>query len=247
VIATIIALFACQFVQAQRNIRDSNIVITAIGAQAGLNVPAGDLADRFGNAAQVGGQFMLKLKNNWMFQVDGTYFFGRTVKEDSVFKNFTTSTGLIIGRGGNPAELIVMQRGYTFMLSAGKIFPWIGPNPNSGIHLSLGAGFMEHKLFIRDEFGEVPQLEGEYIKGYDRLTNGFALRQTIGYQHFSNYRYFNYFIGLEFTEGFTRNRRDLNFDTMQRDNSQRIDIFCSLVARWYFPFYKRQPKEFYFY
>lgn len=232
---------------AQRNVRDSSTVITAIGAHVGYNFPMADMAKRFGSAGQVGGAFMLKLKSNWVIQFDGTYFFGSTVKEDSIFKNFTTPQGIIIDRTGNPAEIKVTERGYTFMLSAGKLFPVIGPNPNSGLNLSLGVGFMEHKLLIQEDLGAVPQLSGEYLKGYDRLSNGIAFRQSFGYQHFSNFRLINYYIGFEITEGLTRNRRDLNFDTMKRDDSQRLDILASIVVRWYFPLYKRVPLDSYLY
>ena len=37
-------------------------------------------------------------------------------------------------------------------------------------------------------------------------------------------RTLNLFAGFEISEGFTKNRRGFNFDTMLRDDSQRLDI-----------------------
>jgi len=106
---------------------------------------------------------------------------------------------------------------------------------------------MQHKIKIIEVAEQVPQLLGEYKKGYDHLTYGFTLSQSIGYQHFSNYRLLNFYVGAEFYEGFTQNRRSINFNTKSADPTQRLDVLATLVLRWYFPLYKRQASDFYFY
>ncbi|MEX2596987.1 MAG: hypothetical protein WEC59_08655 [Salibacteraceae bacterium] len=231
----------------QKTIADSAINFFAISAELGLQVPFGDMADRFGAGGIAGGSIMYKSKENWTFEGNFGFLFGQNINEDTILKPLITEQNFIIGRDGNPADVLLYQRGFVATVRVGKIFPVIGPNPNSGIHLALGAGVMQHKIQIQDAFENIPQIAGEYKKGYDRLTNGFTLSQSIGYQHFSDYRFFNFYIGAEFYEGFTQNRRSLNFDTGLRDDRQRLDVVGSLVIRWYFPIYKRKPKEFYFY
>ena len=44
----------------------------------------------------------------------------------------------------------------------------------------LGGGFMQDKISINDVNGNIPQLDGAYAKGYDRLTNGVFATQFMG-------------------------------------------------------------------
>lgn len=240
-------LSLCAVSFGQRNVRDSTLSFFAIGAEMGIQMPLADLSDRFGYGGITGGGLMYKFKSNLTLEGNVGFFYGNQVKEDSVLAPLKTEQDFIIDRTGNPAEVFLQERGFVISGRVGKIFPIIGPNPNSGLHVALGTGFMQHKIRIEDDLGSVPQLQGDYIKGYDRLSNGWLVSQSIGYQHFSNYRLVNYYIGVEFYEAWTQNRRTVNFDTGMHDNRTRFDVLGTLVFRWYFPTYKRQPKEFYFY
>lgn len=233
--------------QAQKSIRDSVMSFAAIGAEWGIQYPFADLGERFGMGGIAGGGVLYKTRKNIVFEGNFGFLYGNNVREDSVLNSISTSQGFVIDRTGNPADIRLYERGFVITGRVGKIFPVIGPNPNSGLHLAVGTGFLQHKIRIQDNLQSVPQLEGDYRKGYDRLTNGWLLSQSIGYQHFSNYRLVNYYIGFEFYEAITENRRSINFDTGVHDGRARLDIIGSLVVRWYFPTYKRQPKEFYFY
>lgn len=233
--------------QCQRNVRDSTLSFVSLGANIGLQTPFADLAERFGYGGIVGGELMLKTKSNFTYEGQYGFFFGNRVKEDTILKPLLTSQNFIINREGEPADVFIHERGFIINAKFGKIFTVIGPNVNSGLHLALGAGFMQHKIRIQEQSQKVPQLQGEYIKGYDRLSNGAMISQSIGYSHFSNYKLINYYIGFELHEAFTQNRRSINYDTGKRDSQNRIDIMGSVIFRWYFPMYKRQPQEFYFY
>jgi hypothetical protein len=63
---------------------------------------------------------------------------------------------------------------------------------------------------------------------------------------------FNYFLnfygGFYLQEGLTRNVRTINFDRPDTPVSKelRLDIQYGVKAGWFIPFYKRQPKEFYY-
>src|SRR5687768_11474404 len=72
---------------AQFSIRDSAIAFPMIGATIAYQFPGGDLSDRFGSNFNVGGVFQWKLKNNWVFGVEGNFIFGTNVKEDNILDN----------------------------------------------------------------------------------------------------------------------------------------------------------------
>lgn len=244
--AGIFILFACG-VRSQTGPMDTAISVSMIGAHIGIQVPGFDLAKRFGHNGAVGGSFMFKDKHNFLYGASGTFIFGNQLREDTIFDNLITESGGIINKAGNFAELSLFERGYYIMGHFGKVFNVVGPNENSGLELLGGVGFLEHKIRIQDEFDGVPQLAGNYKKGYDRLTNGLSLSQYIGYRHFSNTRLINYYVGIEIVEAFTQNRRSVNFDTMAPDKSKRFDLLVGLKFGWVFPIYKRKPRDFYFY
>jgi hypothetical protein len=83
----------------------------------------------------------------------------------------------------------------------------------------------------------VPQLTGNYKKGYDRLTNGLAINEFIGYQMLSTNKRVNFYFGFEFTQGFTQSRRDFDFDTRSADTQKRFDSLMGIRAGWILPFY----------
>ena len=49
----------------------------------------------------------------------------------------------------------------------------------------------------------------------------------------------NFYGGFEFTQGFTKNRREMNFDTGQKDDLARLDMLFGFRLGWVFPIYKR--------
>ena len=77
------------------------------------------------------------------------------------------------------------------------------------------------------------------------MSSGLFINQFVGYINFSNKRLVNFFAGFEFTEGFTKNQRDYNFDTGLKDNKNRTDILIGFKAGWVFPLYKRVADKFY--
>lgn len=234
-------------VHAQRNVRDSTLSFVSLAANIGFQYPFGDMAQRFGYGGMVGGQLVWKTKTNFTFDVNYGFLFGNQVKEDTVLKPILTSQNYLISREGEPVDVFLSERGFLIYGRVGRIFKVGSANVNSGIHANAGAGFLQHKIKVTEASQKAPQLLGDYIKGYDRLSNGLVLTQALGYSHFSDYKLINYYMGIEFYEGFTQNRRTVNFDTGKPDNRPRLDIIGNVVFRWYFPVYKRQPQDFYFY
>lgn len=219
----------------------------SLGANIGFQYPFSDLTDRFGYGGVTGGQLIWKTKSNFTFDVNYGFIFGNRVKEDTILKPLLTSQNYLIDREGNPVDVFLSQRGHLIYGRLGKIVSIGKANVNSGIHFNLGCGYMQHKIKITEASQKAPQVLGDYAKGYDRLTSGVLMSQGIGYSHFSSYKLINYYVGIEFIEGFTKSRRSINFDKGKYDGTNRLDIIGSVVLRWYFPIYKRQPQEFYFY
>ena len=116
---------------------------------------------------------------------------GKTTKKnkESYMTEIINSNGNIVGIDNETVNYLILQRGFTAGVYTGKIFPIFGPNPNSGLVVKLGVDFMMHKTFIEARQDDIPPIEGEYQKGYDRKRGGFLLHEFIGYQHFSNSKY----------------------------------------------------------
>lgn len=222
--------------------------IPMIYVSYGYFFPGADMADRFGSASVLGPGFMVKSGSNWIYGLHYDYLFGNNVKDGfSIMDNLLTSEGILINGDGVPATVALFERGHLISARFGKLFPVTSKNLNSGVFFTVGLGYMTHKIRIEVENQSAPQLKGDYKRGYDHLTGGFMLNQTIGYMYFGKARLMNLFIGVEITEAFTRSLRDYNFDSMSGDDSKRFDLMVGPKISWMIPFRKRMSKEYYFY
>ena len=244
-LAFVASFFIVAEASAQSTMRDSVIRMSTIELSLGLHTPAGDMADRFGGSAAMGAAYRYKTSSNWQFGVEGSFIFGTNVKEQ-VATGLLTSEGFIIDRNGGFTELLVLERGMLILANVGKVLPVFGPNPNSGFVFRFGAGFMQHKIRLETRNNDVPQLEGDYLKGYDRLSNGLMLQQFVGYQYLSNKRLINFTVGVEGFQGFTQSRRDFNFDLMKKDDTKRLDSLYGLRFSWNFPIYRKSASGYYY-
>jgi hypothetical protein len=233
---------------AQVNIRDSAIFTPLIYATYAYQFPGGDLAQQFGSNSSIGGGLLLKTKTNWLIGLEGNFIFGQTVKHsDSLLRNISTQDGFLIDANGFYADMVYYERGYNFFARFGKVIPVLSPNPNCGITLIAGAGYMQNKIRLHNPGNTAPQLLGDYKKGYDRLNGGFALTGSIGYMYLSNKRLLNFSGAFEFMQAWTSPYRERDFDTGMKDTRKFNSQFYSVKVAWYIPFYRRAPKEFYMY
>lgn len=232
---------------AQGGLRDTTIAMTLVTASYAYQLPGGDLSERFGANNNIGLGALRKNKRNYFLGVEGGFLFGDKVHEPGLLRNMITREGQIVDQEGEMADVFLYQRGYTVMAVAGKVLPVAGPNPNSGIMLKLGAGYMRHKVRIQTQKNEVPQLQGQYLEGYDRLAAGPALMFFVGYQNLSNNRRVNFQIGFEMMVAGTDPLRAMNFDTQRSDTGRRFDELTGIRAGWSLPIYKRYDDRFHFY
>jgi hypothetical protein len=234
------------FGQGGASIRDSSIALVAVQASYAHQWPGGDLATRFGANSNLGLSAYRKLKSNWLFGAEGSFLFGNQVREPGILRNVINSAGQVVDQDGVMADVFLFQRGWSVFGFAGRLLPIAGPNPNSGLVVKLGGGYMRHKVRVQTQQNVVPQLENEYLEGYDRLTAGPAALAYLGYHHFGNRRLVNFHLGLEVMAGFTEPLRAYNFDTEQYNSGGRMDLLTGLRVGWSLPIYRRLDDRFHY-
>lgn len=230
-----------------QSVEDSSLLMNMFGFHISGHIPSGDIADRYGMNMGVGGTYMLKMKSNWMLGADFSFFSGNNFKEDSIFNNLVDEDGIFINIYGEIGEYAFYERGFYAGLKVGKLFPVIGPNPNSGLFVTASAGLLQYKTLIHQDGEDIPSINGDYKKGYDNLTNGFGMSQFIGYMHIDSHEPVNFYAGFEFHQAWTQNRRDYNFDIMGPDLRERKDFLFGIRFGWLFPINKRSSTTHYYY
>lgn len=246
-------VFACCLLvtpstHAQRNSADSIIPSTWLTVNYAGGFTSGDLADRYGYLSHIGFFAGYKTKKNWVFGLDAAYMFGSQVRMTGVFDLLVDSHGNITDQNGDIAIVRALPRGFYANAVVGKVLPILSPNPNSGIYVNFGVGYLLHKMRVETQDHVVPLLELDYRKGYDRMTTGINTSQFIGYTLMANESPINFFAGFYAQQGFTYNRRTVNFDTpdVPVSTELRLDLQYGFKVGWMIPIYQRQPKEFYF-
>lgn len=232
---------------AQKNVHDTTISTLIISVNYAYQFPGGDMAESYGNNSTIGPAFQYKTDKNWLWSVEMNFIFGTDVKNNKeMISNIVTEEGSIIGLDGIYANVRPMERGFTLFGKLGKVIPAFNINPNSGLFFNLGAGYIQHKIRWDVEGNNVPALDGDYKKGYDRFSEGFALTQEIGLFYMGDQRLWNFRVSAEAVESLTTMKR-YNFDTMQGEDKSRLDLFFGLKVSWMIPLYGRAAKEIYYY
>ena len=231
----------------QESLRDSSIRMAILQVSYGGALTSRDMAARFGFTSSIGIEAGYKLPSNFYLTGGLRFLFSETVYENDIFRSISNNSGLLLADDGTLSDLRFQQRGVLIPLSIGKIFPIIpNLNPNSGIYIEIGTQFIQHRIHFRTLGTQVAAISGAYRKGYDRLTNGFGLREGFGFRFFDNRGYVNFSIGFELSQNFTQNRRTINLDTGLADKRKRKDYLSGIHASWIFPIYKRAPNKVYF-
>jgi hypothetical protein len=232
----------------QVSIKDSAIFTSMFYAAYSFQFPGGDLSQRFGTNSSIGGGMMFKTKSNWLFGAEANFLFGGTVKnKDAMLVHISTPDGFIIDANGYFADVVYYERGYSIYGKFGKIIPFLGSNPNSGITIMAGAGYLQNKIRIHNPGNSAPQIYGDYKKGYDHLNGGIAINGSLGYTYLSNSRMLNFYVGAEFIQSWTKSLRDYDFDLGKKETTIYSSQFYGIKFVWMIPLYKRSPKSYYLY
>jgi hypothetical protein len=214
---------------------------------ASFDMPAGDMAKRFGLSYRVGPSFFYKTKSNWLFGAKADFIFGNKIKEEFFLSNLKAENEGFISYNGQRIGISTFERGYLIGLQAGRIINMSKKSSDNGIMLMTSGGFIQHKILINyDRNSSLPQLSGDYKKGYDRLSNGIFLEQFVGYTYFADNGLINFNIGLDVVAGFTKGRRDYLYDINRPGTDSRLDILYGIRGSWYIPVFRRKSEEFFF-
>ena len=110
--------------------------------------PFGDLAKDYGDNSSISMGYMEKTKQNWIFEIDGSYIFGYKIKSENLFDGIATKNEEIINKDGLFANVLTYERGFSIFLNGGKAFTFYEGN-ETGIYLFSGIGYMQHKFVFK--------------------------------------------------------------------------------------------------
>jgi len=211
----------------------------------GLHASGADLADRFGSSKSANLSWELLAPSRVFYGLEGGVFFGGNVKEPNLGANLISSNGTVTGTQGIPVIVDPSFFAYKIQFNLGKT--WQLADSASWMWLAkLGLGFIEHHIAFNVNEDELPQLTGEYVKGYDRLTNGIHTELYCGIMHLDENRLKNFYVGVQVLPAFTGERRAFNFDTQTAPIENRFDLLLGVRAGWVLPIY-RVTKDTYYY
>ncbi len=231
--------FLLAFSPAKAQKSSPEVPILQLSAHYGFQLPGGDMQQRFGSNGQAGLQADWTFPSGWTLGLQASLLFGKDVKED-VLSQLRDENGLIYGYNGAPATLLLRERGQYYGFHTGWLFKFPGKHRagHGGLIFQVGTGLLQHKIRIAgDPTNPTPQIADPYAKGYDRLSNGAALRQSLGYRYLSDNRRINFQLEFEAYQAFTRNRRDWNIDQLAADHRERLDLLFGFRFSWILPFY----------
>jgi hypothetical protein len=199
----------------------------------GVQAPLSDMKTRFGGNNSLGISFQFAdLKRTLLFGIEGTFIFGNTVKED-VLANLRTFDGNLIGLQGGIGDVSLRERGYYIGADVAKIFKTSKAENNlTGIRTQIGMGFLQHKIRVQDNNNVIVALNDDYIKGYDRLTNGPAMHLALGFQYQNPKNNFHFNLMGDLYAARTASRRDYDSLTGAYLEGKRNDLLAGVTVSY---------------
>lgn len=237
-----ITVLSAQGLAGERNLDKAILLNFSYGPAA----PLVDLADRFkgGFSIEFAADYAPK-ESPWLFGVMGQYIFGSNVKED-VLSGLRLENGTLVGNQRSAADIKLRMRALFAGARVGRILPF-GDNKRAGVKIALGLGLLGHRIRIQDDVNQsLPPVEGDYRKGYDRLTAGPAIYNFVGYQQLSRNGRVNFFIGGELITGFTKSLRTYDFATSGSLEKNRLDMLGGVRLGLILPLYVGEGREIFY-
>ena len=250
--------------QEPKDIMKEPIPVAMFQATYAFHIPGLDTKKLYGVSHNIGGSFVFKTESNWIFTANGNYIFGTKIKGDRVDilgEGITTVDGEVIGGSGNMVGFSIEQRGFHFQAEAGKLFS-MGPNPNSGIFVQAGLGYLRTRTHIdyqKNLLNTPYQVDGDYEYGYDRMRGGPAVHLETGYLLLNDTRLLNLSVSLEVTYARTHDMRGYDFRVFTNPetglmepmgktdpNKRYNDLYYGIRVTWNIPTYQRKPETYYY-
>lgn len=246
IIKTLILVLSCTSAWAQvvENPKDAVLINPYVGFQ----LYDGDIADQYKSSVKLGIASGYKFKSDYILMLEGSYTFGNNVKNaDNILQGIATADGNIINESGNYAQFSLFQRGITYGLSLEKVFPaFLSSNKNSGPTLGIGVGQIWNWTRIENVGNDTPNLIDDYKKGYDQLSSGPYIKESIGYLFLSPNRLINFSVNFEVYQAFTKNLRKYNYAGGYYSNESRLDLSYGIRINWYLPIYQGGKEQYYY-
>ncbi|MDB9895524.1 MAG: hypothetical protein ACKVLD_03495 [Flavobacteriales bacterium] len=220
---------------------------SAITLDYGYHMPRGEISNTFGNNSSVGINFIKAKSNNIFYGLKANYLFSENINDSSLFNNINTESGYVIDGSGSFANIILLEKGFSSHIYVGYSFH-NKENKDQGLYISSGIGFLQHKIFIDTKNQYIPQLDSQYKKGYDQLTNGISTQINIDYIFMGKNSNLQFFTGLEYTLAFTKNKRNYNLSNMQNTSENlRYDQLMGLKIGLIIPISRKNTEEFHYF
>tara|TARA_Y100000385_G_scaffold273707_1_gene315891 strand:+ start:594 stop:1325 length:732 start_codon:yes stop_codon:yes gene_type:complete len=210
-------------------------------------IPTADLANTFGNNSAIGASYFSETNDNLFYGIGGNYMFGNNVKDTTLFDNISTSIGGIIDASGHYANINLLQRGFNTHIFVGYAFHFTNNNL-SGIYLSQGVGYMQYQIFIDTKNQNIPQLNEEMKKGYDRFSNGISTKFSADYKYYHKKGKFQISSGVNYTMAYTKIQRAYDFANKEYYSSKRKwDQLLGFKLELIIPIHRKNEEEFHYY
>jgi len=209
-------------------------------------VPITNLANDFGNNSSLG---LCYLQNNTdlLLGIDANFMFGSNVKDTTILQLISTDDGFLINASGELDEVLLYERGINTHLMIGKSLRF-EENNLTGIYLYGGLGYLQYKIRLESNRTSLPQIEGNYLYGYDKFTNGLSTKICIDYMYFDKKNSIKYHIGTEFINAFTKIKRTYNFAQMEEfDQNLKLDQILGLRFGVIIPINRNNEGKFHYY
>ncbi len=254
-LATFLSICFCSMLNGQERreiITGEDTVISTpfFTASAGWTLPFGEMGNRYDPFININTNLGWKTDKNWIYYCEFGFQFGSDnvkIKNDILSGMLTnTSDPFVIGQDGTNAGVVAYNRNLSLSIFGGKVIPLWFSNPNSGLMITLGAGFLQHQIIYQPTLTEAPQIEGDYALGYDRQMRGAMVSGFLGYIHMSKKNFANFYLGVQVDNSWTRMTRDYQFDLRRGDNNLYYDGMLTFKIGWMFPFYGRSADKIYY-
>lgn len=228
-------------VELRKNQIDTSTTMIWTGANFSYQFPFGTLGETFKNNWNIGTGFTFKTSSNWTYSLNFNYLFGSKVKDQVTIlgTDMLTENGDLIDGTGQKATIYFEGRYWHLSAGIGKVIPFDRWR-NSGLWLRADFGYFEHKVRIDDFDNQIPQVSGDYKKGYDQRAGGFCMTQFIGYIFMRKVRVASFYAGVEISEIWSKSNRNFNFLLMAKDESQKFSILIGPKIGWVIPLYEKR-------
>ncbi len=255
ILTFLLSISFCTFINAQERReeiigQDTAISTPFFTASAGWTSPYGEMGNRYYSFLNTNVNLGWKTEKNWIYYCEFGFQFGSDnvkIKNDILADMLVnTSDPFVIGQDGTNAGVVAYNRNLSLSVFGGKVIPLWFSNPNSGLMLTAGLGFLQHQIIYQPTLTKAPQIEDDYAYGYDRQMRGAMASVFIGYIQMSKKNFANFYLGVQIDNAFTKMTREYQFDLRRGDDKIYHDGMLTLKIGWMFPFYGRDADKIYY-